>query len=223
MTLGGSEVVRAVPPAPAGPDFTATPIRFEKGWFQGLAILRFIITLIILINLVFFLYFISSLGDGPPLAVYLLFVLFMLPFILYSIALILRTRPAKFEMDQIGVRLYRGQTMVKEIRFGPDVTVGVVFVGYWDDMSPGLTLKAAGMNENDVSLFERGGYGPLFGYRFKGGGGKMVISRKKGWPLPWIQWMWMPLMDQVSRHGMKMDRSLERYLKKRREMGLPVP
>jgi len=218
MTLGGSEVVRAVPPASVGPDFIASPIRFEKSWFQGLAVIRFIITLFILFNLVFFLYF-----TDLNLAVYLLFAVIMLPFICYAVALILRTRPATFEMDQTGVRLYRGQTLVKEIRFGPDITVGVVSVGYWDDMSPGLTLKAAGMDENDVSLYERGGYGPLFGYRFKGGGDKIVISRKKGWALPWIQWMWIPLMDHVSRHGMKMDRSLERYLKKRREMGLPVP
>ena len=109
-----------------------------------------------------------------------------------------------------------------EIPFGPGVTVGVVFVGYWDDLSPGLSLRAVGVDENEFSLFDRRGHGPLFGYRFRGGGKRLVISRKKGWDIRWIQWMWAPLMFEVDRHGMQMDRSMEKYLLKRREMGLPV-
>jgi len=223
MTTGVTGVVTAVPPVPQGPDFTRQPIRFEKKWFQGLAVLRLISALVGLSLLIVFLYFLLAMGAEPPFEVYLLFTLLMLPLILYTVSVILRTRPAAFEMDERGVRLYRDQKLIKEVHFGPDVHIGVVLVGYWDDMSPGLTFRAVGMDENDVSLFERRGFGPLFGYRFHGGGQKIVISRKKGWSIEWIQYMWTPLMSEVGRYGMQMDGSMHRYLDKRKKMGLPVP
>ena len=223
MTTGGYGVVTAVPPVPQGPDITSQPIRFEKKWFQGLSWMRLVISLFSLFIIFFFLYFIMAMGADPPPEVYLLFLLITSPFILYIMVLILRTRPAGFEMDQRGVRLYRGEKVVKEVLFGPHVQVGVVLVGYWDDFSPGLTFRAIGMDENDMSMFNRQGYGPLFGYRFRGGGKKIVISRKKGWDIRWIQWMWTPLNFEMNRYGMQPDGSMHRYLEKRRRMGLPIP
>ena len=223
MTTGGYGVVTAVPPVPQGPDITRQPIRFEKKWIEGLALLRFISALAFLGLLGAFLYFLVAVGSDPPLEVYLLFGAILLPFILYAFAAILRTRPAAFEMDQRGVRLYRGERLVKEIIFGPDVRIGVIFVGYWDDMTPGLTFRAMGMDENEFSLYERQGYGPLFGYRFQGGGRKIVLSRKYGWDIRWIQFMWMSLMHEVNMHHMQLDASAMKYLDKRRKMGLPVP
>lgn len=223
--MGGSEVVRAVPPVPAGPEFTTAPIRMEKRWFQGLSAIKLGVAIFLLVPFLLIPSIVVSAGMAPEDVwfIILVFLPLMAPLILYILVLVLRTRPGVFEMDQRGVRLYRGGRLVNEIPFGPGVTVGVVFVGYWDDISPGLGLRAAGVDENEFSLFDKRSHGPLFGYRFRGGGRKIVISRKKGWDIRWIQWMWAPLMFEVGRYGMQMDRSMERYLKKRREMGLPVP
>jgi hypothetical protein len=222
---GGSEVVRAVPPVPPGPDHVNAPIRFEKKWFQGLSVIRLAVAGMALVPFLFIIGLLVSAGaTGEGFQwLMLLFLLLMLPIIIYFNMLILRTRPAAFEMDGTGVRLYRGDHLVKEIGFGPGVEVGIVMVGYWDDLSPGLTLHAAGMDENDVSMFDRRGFGPLFGYRFRGGGKKIVVSRKYGWDIRWIQWMWAFVMSEVGRHGMRLDRSALKYLEKRRRMGLPVP
>lgn len=220
--MGGFEVVRAVPAAPVGPDFTRQPIRFEKGWFQGFSYLKFLGAVTGIALLAFFLSFLIFAGADPPVEVYLLFLLLMLPFVLFAVALVMRTRPATFEMDQSGARLYRGGNVVREIPFGPHVRVGVVMVGYWDDISPGV-LRAAGIDENEFSLYDRRGFGPLFGIRFRGAGKKIMVSRKHGWDIRWIQWLWAPVMDQVAMHGMQMDRSVHRYMEKRRRLGLPAP
>ncbi len=218
-------MVRAVPPAPAGPEAKTTPIRIEKRWFQGLSAIKLGVAILLLMPFLLFPPILASVGMAPEdvLFIFLVFLPMMAPLMLYILVLVLRTRPGVFEMDPGGVRLYRGGRLVTEIPFGPGVTVGVVFVGYWDDLSPGLSLRAVGVDENEFSLFDRRGHGPLFGYRFRGGGKRLVISRKKGWDIRWIQWMWAPLMFEVDRHGMQMDRSMEKYLQKRRDMGLPVP
>ena len=213
MTMGGSEVIRVVPPGPAGPELTAAPIWFEKKWLHGLPVVRLAITLLFLFTVVFMLQLLISMGANPSLVGYLMYFLLMSTFIVITLAIILRTRPARFEMDPTGVRLFRGSHLVKEIQFGPNVVVGVVTVGYWDDLTPGMTLKAAGVDENEFSLYDKRVYGPLFGYKFVGGGKRIVISRKHGWDLQWIQWMWTPLMMEVGRHRMRMDRSMENYLK----------
>jgi hypothetical protein len=220
--MGGSEVLKVYPPAHGGPEGQITPIRYEKKWLQGLPPIRLGVTLFILLSFVFVLIFAINMGGNPPPVLYLIFLLMMLPFIVYTIVVLLRTSPARFEMDPTGVRLYRGSKLVKEIQFGPQVVVGVVTIGYWDDMSPGMTLKAAGVNENEFSMFDRNVYGPLFGYKFTGGGKRIVISRKYGWDLRWIQWMWTPLMEEVGRHGMRFDRSMERYMEKGRRSSQPV-
>lgn len=217
--------MREVPPVQQGPDHVTAPIRFEKKWFQGLSFIKLGVAIMAVLPFLLILGMLASAGmaDDDLAFLTMVFVPLMLPIILYIVVLVLRTRPAAIEMDGNGVRLYRGGRMVREVRFGPEVEVGVIQVGYWDDMSPGLTLRAAGMDENDVSLFERRGFGPLFGYRFRGGGSKVVVSRKYGWDIRWIQWMWVPVMNEVGRHRMRLDRSALKYLEKRRKMGLPVP
>jgi hypothetical protein len=175
-----------------------------------------------MVLLSFFLSLLVLAGAEPPLEVYLLFMLLLLPFVLFAVALVMRTRPATFEMDQRGVRLYRGGRVVKDIPFGPHVRVGAAMVGYWDDVSPGV-LRAAGIDENEFSLYDRRGFGPLFGIRFRGAGKTILVTRKHGWDIRWIQWLWAPVMDQVAKHGMQMDPSMRRYMDKRRRLGLPVP
>jgi hypothetical protein len=221
MTVRGSEVVKVVPPVPPGSDLVTRPIRIEKRWFQGFAYIKLIFAILPLFPLMAILGLLIQ--AGVPVVGVLVISLLMVPSLLYILMIVIRTRPAVLEMDPSGVRLLRGQRVVKEINFGPHVNVGVIFVGYWDDLSPGLTLRAAGVDENDISLYNRQGFGPLFGYKIRGGGKKIVISKKHGWDLQGIQWLWMPLMTEVGRHRMQRDRSLEKYLMKRREMGLPAP
>ena len=217
--------MRAVPPVPPGVDHVAAPVRFEKRWLQGLSFIKLIVAIGALLPFIFIISLISSAGADADdvLFMTMVFLPMMLPIILVIIVLVLRTRPAAFEMDGTGVRLFRGGKVVKEIPFGPDVHVGVMTVGYWDDMSPGLILRAAGMDENDVSLYERAGFGPLFGYKFRAGGKKIVITRRHGWDIRLIQYMWVHLMTEVNRYQMKLDRSALKYLKDRRAMGLPFP
>ncbi len=224
MTVRGSEVKRAVPPVPQASDPASQPIRLEKVWFQGISVIKLGLSIVALMPIIFIISILASQGlSGEEMAVVLLaFSPFLVPLVLYIIVLVLRTRPAALEMGPTGVRLFRGPRVVKEIRFGPDVRVGVVFVGYWDDLSPGL-FRAVGVDENEMSMFDRRGFGPLFGYRFRGGGQRIVVTKRHGWDIRGIQWMWAPLMSHVGRHRMRMDRSMERYLRKRREMGLPVP
>jgi hypothetical protein len=203
-----------------GPQIINQPIRLEKKWFQGFSWVKFAVALVYLIV-------ISSIArmammENAPIEFFWFLLVLSTPILLYILILILRTRPAAIEMDSNGVRLFRGSNLVKEVAFGQGVRVGVVRVGYWDDLSPGL-FRVAGIDEDDMSLYDRKGFGPLFGYRFRGGGKRIKVSRRHGWDLAGIQWMWAPLMTEVDRHGMQMDRSMQKYLKKRQEMGLPTP
>lgn len=225
MTTGGSEVIRAVPPMHQASHGEMVPIRFEKRWFQGISAIKLGVAIFLLFPFIFILSILVSEEIDQFFMVFILLVFLPLiaPIIVYIILLLLRTRPAAFEMDARGVRIYRNGRLVKDIQFGPDVVVGVVFVGYWDDISPGLSLRAMGVDENELSFFDRRGFGPLFGYRFRSGGKKIVVTRKHGWDVRWIQWMWQPLMVEMDRYGMQKDRSMDKYLRKRREMGLPFP
>ncbi len=212
-------MVNAAPQPRTGQQMGMQPIRLEKKWFQGMSWIKLGVSLFLLFP--FFAISLMLMGEDAPMEFILFILICAMPLLLYILILVLRTRPAAFEMDINGVRLYRGSDLVKEVPFGQGVKVGVVRVGYWDDLSPGL-LRVAGATEDDMSLYDRRGYGPLFGYRFRGGGKRIKISRRHGWDLAGIQWMWFPLMNEVERHGMIMDRSMQKYLKKRQEMGLPT-
>ncbi len=210
-----------VPPVRTGPESGTIPIRLEKHWLQGLPVLRLAAACLLLCPLLFIVGLLVRLGVDPEVC--LLVLALMSPVVAYIVTVVLRTRPGVVEMDPFGVRLLRGGRTVREVRFGPQTRVGVVKVGYWDDISPGMTFRAMGVDENEFSLYERRGFGPLFGFRFTGGGKRLVVSRKHGWDLNGIHWMWLPIMREVDRHGMQMEPSLVKYLQRRREMGLPVP
>jgi hypothetical protein len=200
--------------APGTPEARAAPvpaIRFEKRWFEGLSPIKMSITIVALTPFIFILWLLSVARGADPettsMALLFMFLL-MLPLVAYLVVLVLRTRPATFEMDERGLRLIKGERVVTEIPFDPEVEVGVVLVGYWDDFSPGLAFRAVGMDENEISLFDRRGFGPLYGYRFRGGGKRIVVTAKHGWDVRWIQYMWAPLMDLVGRHHMRTHRSM---------------
>jgi hypothetical protein len=226
MGVGGPSYGWVAPGTPEARSAAVPAIRFEKRWLDGLSVIKVVGAGLLLAPFIFMLWFLFSITGADRgtlvLAIWLVLI-FMLPIIVYMCVVVLRTRPATLEMDERGVRLMKGDRVVKEIPFGPDVEVGVVLVGYWDDLSPGLFLRAAGVDENDFSMFDRRGFGPLYGYRFRGGGRRIVVTAKQGWDVRWIQYMWAPLMYLVDRHHMRTHRSLHSYLEKRRRMGLPAP
>ena len=191
-------------------------VRMERRWFAEFSVLTFGLYLIAIAVLLAFL-FLLLISRVPVLFIYIDVALLIL-FALLLLRFLVSIRPATFELCQDRVRLLHGRRLHREIVFGPEVHVGIVRVGYWDDLTAGPGLKHLNA---DPSLHDYKGFGPLFGYSFEKSGVTIVVSRKRYWNLREIQAMWAPLMDAIGRHQMRMDPSMHWYLRRRMELGLP--
>jgi hypothetical protein len=185
----------------------------ERKWFQGMSIVNLLAYLLALAGISIFLVLFVRF-EVPLEIVYITLLLLALVF-LFFIRFLMIIRPAKLEIHRDRVRLYHGPSVAREIIFGPSVSVGIVKVGYWDDITPGPGLKYLNV---DPSVHDYSGYGPLFGYRFRAGNVRIVVSRKRSWKLADIQAMWAPFMAAVMEYNMQIEPSLERYLEMQRQV-----
>lgn len=189
--------------------------RMERRWFQELSLFTlgpYVVAVAVLSALLFLMEV-----SGVPVEIVYVDAALLLLFLLLFLRFLLSIRPASLELLPDRVRLHYGGRLHREIIFGPEVRVGVVKVGYWDDLTAGPGLRYLDL---DPSLHDYQGFGPLFGYSFRSGSAGIEVSRKTYWNLRDIQAMWVPFMDVVRRHHMRPEHSLEWYLGKRMELGL---
>lgn len=158
--------------------------RMERRWFQELSLLMlgpYVVAVAVLSALLFLMEV-----SGVPVEIVYIDAALLLLFLLLLLRFLFSIRPATLELLPDRVRLYHGGRLHREVIFGPEVNVGVVKVGYWDDLTAGPGLRHLNI---DPSLEDYRGFGPLFGYSFRSGSARIVVSRKGYWNLRDIQAM----------------------------------